>query len=282
MPNTQKSGEDRICPNCGKGYYVKPVIAKDPKRGKYCSNKCQHQYRTKLGLPNAGAFKPKPKYCATCNKEVQDKTKKYCSPECKPAPKGASEFTVKRKELKKKGVSQFKWHESCGVCKKQNQTYYVSVTAKTCKRCHNKRVYKNRVSEKNYIKNRSKMNLWRINKSAIDPAYKIQQNMRSRVSKIVKEVKTYKNGSFVKMFGCSKKHLIKHFESKFTSKMTWDNYGTYWHVDHIIPISSFDLTDPEQCKQANHWTNLQPLEAKRNIAKSNKIVAPQMNLMLNL
>jgi 5-methylcytosine-specific restriction endonuclease McrA len=107
--------------------------------------------------------------------------------------------------------------------------------------------------------------------------------VRNVVGPLVRKAHTYKGWhSYLDIFGCNRNHLIAHFESKFTPKMTWENHGSYWHVDHIIPISSFDLTDPKQCKQANHWTNLQPLEAAANLAKSNTITKPQMSLMLNL
>lgn len=54
--------------------------------------------------------------------------------------------------------------------------------------------------------------------------------------------------------------------------MIWSNYGSYWHVDHIIPCSSFDLTNPEEQKKCFHFTNLQPLTAVDNMRKSSKIV----------
>lgn len=56
--------------------------------------------------------------------------------------------------------------------------------------------------------------------------------------------------------------------------MTWDNYGTYWHIDHIRPISSFSFEtyyDPD-FKICWALENLQPLEAKANRLKSNKII----------
>jgi hypothetical protein len=55
--------------------------------------------------------------------------------------------------------------------------------------------------------------------------------------------------------------------------MTWDNYGMYgWHIDHINPLSSFDLSDRNQFLEACHYTNLQPLWAQDNLIKSNKLI----------
>lgn len=264
---TLKSGENRICPNCGIRFYVKPFIAKKPNRGKYCSNKCQHEFQKKLGIPNPGAFKSKPKQpkiCVTC-KSQHHRQSNYCSKKC--LPKRSSKFTQHRLKLLNQNIKQFKWHGLCGVCKKANQIYYVSVNMENCKKCHNR-----------------KTRIARIKRCKEDPIFKMQCYIRTRITdtvrKLTKNKKQFSNGSFCKLFGCSNQQLKKHLESKFTSKMSWDNYGTYWHLDHIIPISSFDLSDPDQCKAANHWTNLQPLEASKNMSKSNKIINPQPQLML--
>lgn len=54
--------------------------------------------------------------------------------------------------------------------------------------------------------------------------------------------------------------------------MSWDNWSLKgWHIDHIYPLSKFDLTDPKEFKKACHCTNLQPLWATENIIKSAKI-----------
>jgi hypothetical protein len=53
--------------------------------------------------------------------------------------------------------------------------------------------------------------------------------------------------------------------------MSWSNHGTIWEIDHIKPVSSFDLTDEDQQKQCFHYTNLQPLTKKENRTKSNKL-----------
>lgn len=60
--------------------------------------------------------------------------------------------------------------------------------------------------------------------------------------------------------------------------MNWDNYGTFWVVDHRIPLAAFDLSDVKQAKIACHYTNLQPLTRKKNAEKSDKLVDPQILL----
>jgi hypothetical protein len=60
---------------------------------------------------------------------------------------------------------------------------------------------------------------------------------------------------------------MQHLKDHFLPEMNWDNYGA-WHIDHIRPCASFDLTDPEQQKQCFHYTNLQPLWAADNIRKA--------------
>jgi hypothetical protein len=57
----------------------------------------------------------------------------------------------------------------------------------------------------------------------------------------------------------------------FTEGMSWDNYGE-WHIDHILPCSSFDLADIEQQKICFNYKNLQPLWAEDNLRKGAKII----------
>jgi hypothetical protein len=69
--------------------------------------------------------------------------------------------------------------------------------------------------------------------------------------------------------GCSIEHLKDYLQSKFENGMTWENYGK-WHIDHIRPCASFDLTDIEQQKICFNYKNLQPLWAEDNFKKSDK------------
>ena len=69
-----------------------------------------------------------------------------------------------------------------------------------------------------------------------------------------------KGSSVLQLLGCSIDELKAHLEARFTAGMSWGNYGALgWEVDHVRPVASFDLTDPEQQRRCFHYTNLQPL-----------------------
>lgn len=99
---------------------------------------------------------------------------------------------------------------------------------------------------------------------------KLSHIARNRLLSALKGKSKY--GSAIRDLGCSLSEFKSYIESIFQPGMTWENWGRYgWHLDHIKPISKFDLTDPEQLKQAVHYTNLQPLWAEDNLRKHNKL-----------
>ena len=131
--------------------------------------------------------------------------------------------------------------------------------------------YRNKNREKIRARNR-KLHI----KNMKVPIYRLKYIIRSRFSAAIKN--NYKSGSAVKDLGCSIEELKLYLEKQFYSnpetgeEMTWENQGKLgWHIDHIIPLSSFDLTDNEQSKKANHYTNLQPLWWKDNLQKGTKL-----------
>lgn len=81
-------------------------------------------------------------------------------------------------------------------------------------------------------------------------------------------IKSKKAGRTLELTGCTIESLKYHLESMFDNKMSWENYGKYWHIDHIIPCRAFDLTDPAQQFECFHYTNLQPMEAGENLRKN--------------
>lgn len=116
---------------------------------------------------------------------------------------------------------------------------------------------------------RASLHAWLKSGSPSAERYRISRNLRSRLRSALRG--RAKRGSAVRDLGCSVEELMAHIESKFHHQMTWENYGK-WHIDHIRPLSSFNLSDPEQVKAACHFTNLQPLWAKDNISKGAKSV----------
>jgi hypothetical protein len=100
-----------------------------------------------------------------------------------------------------------------------------------------------------------------------DIDYKIKINLRGRIYKAIK--RNSKSESTMVLIGCSIEALKVYLSSMFTEGMNWDNYGK-WHIDHIKPCASFDLTDSVQQKECFHYSNLQPLWAIENIKKSDQ------------
>ena len=107
---------------------------------------------------------------------------------------------------------------------------------------------------------------WYKRKSSEDPNYKLARLLRHRLYLALRPSDTAKRVSAVLSLGCSIAYFRVYLEGLFQPGMTWENQGK-WHIDHIRPMSSFDLTDPEQQKAACHYTNLQPLWAEDNLKK---------------
>lgn len=87
------------------------------------------------------------------------------------------------------------------------------------------------------------------------------------------------------LVGYTVDQLKQHLEKWFDQFMTWGNYGTYWHIDHIIPIAAFNFETPEDVDFKRCWAlkNLRPLEAKENIRKSDKVEKPfQPSLLIGI
>jgi len=112
-----------------------------------------------------------------------------------------------------------------------------------------------------------------------DPAFRLSRNLRQRL-KLALRSKGIKNpGAHRKLIGCDEHQLRAHLERQFKKGMTWANMGK-WHVDHILPCSSFDLSDPAQSARCFHFSNLRPLWAAENYAKGNRIPVCQPELTL--
>lgn len=121
--------------------------------------------------------------------------------------------------------------------------------------------------------------MWRnaSRKKMLDPNKRILSRLRIKLCKTVN--RSCKSGTAIKLLGCSITDFWMYLESRFEPGMTRENYGEVWHVDHIMPCAIFDLTKPEHQKRCFHFSNLQPLFARDNLIKNDKIVTDQFNLL---
>jgi hypothetical protein len=113
-----------------------------------------------------------------------------------------------------------------------------------------------------YMRNYNKI------REQIDIPFKLTRRLRHRLSSALKG--NFKTGSAIQELGCSIDFLKRYLEERFLPGMTWHNYGygsDKWNIDHIIPLSKFDLTNREQFLKAVYYTNLQPLWQLDNFKK---------------
>jgi hypothetical protein len=116
--------------------------------------------------------------------------------------------------------------------------------------------------------NRDKIAKALAERRARNPIARLANSMRRSIRRYLDAGQKGEMSSF-EIIGCSKDDLRKHLESNFRRGMTWQNYGSYWHIDHIVPLIS--AKSPEEVKKLCHWTNLQPLTAFENISKGSKM-----------
>ena len=136
--------------------------------------------------------------------------------------------------------------------------------------------YACRDCENNKRRRKNRENLEIQRKKQREQARKRRSNVKNRIrlnlgTRLYLAVEK-KHGNTMELTGCSKEDLYTHLESKFTEGMNWENYGK-WHIDHIKPCASFDLTKEEEQKKCFHWTNLQPLWAIDNMRKGANYVS---------
>jgi hypothetical protein len=245
-----------ICPVCGNGFEKNKNYIQ-----KYCSKKCNqksfYEKNKDKALKKSKEWAKKNRdYCLEIGKRWRSENKDY-----------NKEWYEKNKDkaLKK----QKKWY-------KENKDKALKKSKEWAKKNREKR----RASGRKYYKENPKKIMESNSKHLKkkfenDKIYKINfklaANIRSRIRNAIKLL--YRNQHSIDILGCTVEYARGHLEKQFKEGMTWENHGLYgWHIDHIIPCASFDLTDPEQQKKCFHYTNLQPLWAKENMSKGAKIL----------
>ena len=122
---------------------------------------------------------------------------------------------------------------------------------------------------KNKEKVRAKQRIYeRISRNTLH--FKIKEKMRRRIRHALKKDNGKKTKRTMKLVGCTAEQLKQYIEKQFKPGMSWEQRNSF-HIDHIIPCASFDLTKLSQQKKCFHYTNLQPLYPIENIKKGAKL-----------
>lgn len=187
--------------------------------------------------------------CKTCCKKYQDNKKK-----------NDTDITITNK--------------ICSICNQDKliSEYYKSYRHKDgyfkwCGKCHDERTLNKAYNPK--VKRTKEYMIAYKEKQNNNPSYKIKYLLRSNLnSRLTNISKLYRTLEYV---GCSLEFFKKWIEYNFDEKMSWENRKNFWHIDHIMPCSSYDLSKQEEIHKCYNWTNLRPLNKTENILKSDTI-----------
>lgn len=211
------------------------------------------------------------KYCANCdsvkersefhrNCRRSDKLDSYCK---------ICSHQIKMNRVRTNEQAREKQREISRKYRQKNPEKALQFS-KTYRERHKEKIAEKRKSEERRAYNREYMRKLRS-----DPLFKMKCNVSRQIVHALKRKQSSKHGqSVLDKLGYSLQQLKEHLEKQFDENMNWENYGTYWHIDHIVPHSSFSYSsmDDEEFKKCWSLNNLRPLEAIENIKKSNKLL----------
>jgi hypothetical protein len=103
-----------------------------------------------------------------------------------------------------------------------------------------------------------------------EPVDKFKRVIRSRIHLSLK-----KDKKTIEYLGCSAKEYLEWILTN-NNGYTLENRGKEWHIDHVIPLSKFNLDNENEQLIAFNWRNTMPLCAKENLSKNNKIITSQI------
>ena len=199
-----------------------------------------------------------------------------------------------------KKISQRKWYEkdmnnlekynidgkecpNCNTYKNKDEFYVLKRNGQMSTYCINCELEKfnwkndNRKQTKQKWRNNNKEKVrssslsYHHNVRKMNTQYLINQSVRSRIhNALFSHVK--KSKKTVTYLGCNIDYFKKWLEFQFSKNMSWDNYGSYWEIDHVIPCASFNLKNEDEQLKCFNWKNCQPMITIQNRSKKDKII----------
>ena len=164
---------------------------------------------------------------------------------------------------------QYRSSTKCRECSKEHARKYHKETYANKKQYYRDYYQKNKECRKEWQRKYRGENWDKIKEYRAKPHQRVRKAQSKRLTKLLKAKGVAKKDSILKYIGCTKGKLVEHIEKQFKPGMNWENYGLYgWHIDHIRPCASFDLTKEEEIHKCFHYSNLQPLWAEENLKKA--------------
>lgn len=183
-------------------------------------------------------------------------------------------------------IEEFKYGKSnCYTCQTQMSREWkarnkerTTAYTQTWKRQHQEYVsaYNSAYFAENREVIQARSSKYHVDRAKRDPNFKMAKNLRNRFRKVLKCDRL--GESSLSILGCSIEFFKRWLEYKFESDMTFENHGTVWDLDHVIPISKFELHDNEdEVRKCFHWTNFQPLYHSANLKKSCSVTKEEVD-----
>ena len=284
----------KICPECNNEF--KPNVYNQT----YCCKKCKDTARSRRQCLKRSNNLMINRVCIICGKEYKPTSgqQKTCSEKCRNTLRKAYDKERNSKRLKKchepiqckycKEYFNPRQYNQIFCCKEHQKKYYQETNYNSIRnKAHyqkNKEHYK-KIHSEYYFANKERTlercRKNRIKRQATDPDYVMKKRIREQIRHHLKHNLLKKNFHTFDLLGYTVQDLNKRLESLFEQnslpdreKLSWDNMGTVWDIDHIIPCAYFTFvdengnTDENAIKECWALSNLQPMYKDKNISKS--------------
>lgn len=205
------------------------------------------------------------KCCSKCNetKELEKfiNKKNFCK-DCKNL--RVRQMRLEKKILKIQEIEKDigNGNKKCYVCDNIfNKSYFKHNKCLDCKRKQN-----NEYNQLEFVKERKRI------KRQTDFNYKFKHLQSSRIRNAL----IYKSKKTIEYLGCNAEQYFKWLNYSFADGLNLENHGVKWHIDHVIPLSTFNLENEAEQLLAFNWRNTMPLSCSENLSKNNKIINLQI------
>jgi hypothetical protein len=222
-------------------------------------------------------------WCIKCKNEYECERRNKIENREKINTKSREKYEEKKKQVLLKPVEiNLNDNKTCSICRitKTLDNFFQAKCKGTfragCKECtlkHRKEYYK-----KNAKQIINQTNNYKKIKMKIDPGFKMERLMRARMYDAFINQNLKKPSKSRRYLGCTSKFFKDWIEFQLYGIMRLDNYGEIWHLDHVKPCASFDLSKESDIKECFSWKNIRPCLASENYSKKDKIIPYQIEM----